>query len=89
MLSAISDRSAVLARARELADAGDAQLALHVVDLLALAPGDDPDVVAARELKAELCNTRADEVDPYVSRSCYRSSARLLEKGYTSWTGLG
>ena len=89
VLSAISDRSAVLARARELADAGDAQLALHVVDLLALAPGDDPDVVAARQLKAELCNTRADEVDPYVSRSCYRSSARLLEKGHTSWTGLG
>jgi hypothetical protein len=45
-------------------------------------------VVAARGLKAELCRTRADEVRPYVSRAAYRSSARLLDGGSTSWQQL-
>lgn len=86
--SAITDPDAVLAKARELADAGETQLALHVVDLLALGDGEDPSVVQARALKAELCITRSGEVEPYVSKSCYRSSARLLEKGTSSWTNL-
>lgn len=88
VLSAIGDPEAVVARARELADAGETQLALHVIDLVALAPGDEPVVVAARTLKAELCETRAEQVDPYVSRACYRSSARLLGAGSASWTTL-
>jgi len=88
VLSAIADTTTVLARTRELAAQGQIQLALHVVDLLALAPGDDPDVVAARTLKAELCRTRAGEVKPFVSRSCYHSSASLLDEGHTSWTEL-
>ncbi len=87
VLSAV-DPATVLTRARELAAAGETQLALHVVDLLALGAGDEPEVAQARALKAELCNTRAGEVDPFVSRSCYRSSARLLDNGHTSWTGL-
>lgn len=88
VLSGIADPQAVLDRARELADGGDTQLALHVIDLLALAPGDDPIVVDARALKAELCRTRAKEIDPFVSKSCYRSSAGLLDDGHTSWTHL-
>ena len=88
VLSAITDPQAILDRARALADAGQTQLALHVVDLLALGAGDEPAVVAARTLKAELCNTRAGEIDPYVSKSCYRSSARLLETGPASWQRL-
>ncbi|MCP4007252.1 MAG: MBL fold metallo-hydrolase [bacterium] len=88
VLSAIVDREAVLVRARSLADSGETQLALHVIDLIALAPGDDPEVVAARELKADLCRTRAKEVKPFVSKSCYASSARLLKRGHTSWTHL-
>lgn len=88
VLSGIADPQAVLDRARELADGGDTQLALHVIDLLALAPGDDPVVVDARALKAELCRTRAKEIDPFVSKSCYRSSAGLLDDGHTSWTHL-
>ncbi len=87
VLSAI-DPAVVVARARQLADAGDTQLALHVIDLVALSTSDEPAVVEAKALKAELCNTRATQVQPYVSRSCYRSSARLLDKGHTSWTGL-
>ena len=88
VLSAITDARAVVERARALAAAGDIQLALHVIDLLALAAGDDPDVVEARALKAELCRIRAKEVDPFVSKSCYRSSAGLLDDGHTSWTHL-
>ena len=45
VLSAIGDPDVVLERARSLAEAGETQLALHVVDLLALADGDDPVVV--------------------------------------------
>jgi alkyl sulfatase BDS1-like metallo-beta-lactamase superfamily hydrolase len=86
--SAITDPAAVLARARELADGGETQLALHVVDLLALGRGDEPEVAEARALKAELCRTRASEVSPFVSKSCYRSTARLLDAGAISWTGL-
>jgi uncharacterized sulfatase len=88
VLSAISDPKHVLARARALADGGDTQLALHVVDLLALASGDDPHVVEARALKAELCNARAKQIRPYVSKACYRSSARMLQAGSTSWRNL-
>jgi alkyl sulfatase BDS1-like metallo-beta-lactamase superfamily hydrolase len=88
VLSALVDKAAVLARARELDASGETQLALHVIDLLALAPGDDPEVVEARQLKAELCRKRAREVDPYVSQACYRSSAALLERGATSWQRL-
>jgi alkyl sulfatase BDS1-like metallo-beta-lactamase superfamily hydrolase len=89
VLSAIADPGAVLERARQLAAQGETQLALHVIDLLALAEGDREDVVEARALKAELCRTRAGEVAPFVSKSCYRSSARLLDDGHTSWTHLG
>jgi uncharacterized sulfatase len=84
-LSAIADRGAVLARARELAEAGETQLALHVVDLLALAPGDAPDLQEARALKAELCRKRAGEIAPYVSKALYQTSAARLEAGRRRW----
>ncbi|WP_416897016.1 MAG: alkyl sulfatase dimerization domain-containing protein [Minwuia sp.] len=86
VLEAIGDPQTVLAKARSLAEAGDAQLALHVIDLLALAPGSDPAVVEAQKLKAEICRTRAGEVAPYVSKALYESSARLLEKGKRRWS---
>ncbi|MDX2380935.1 MAG: alkyl sulfatase dimerization domain-containing protein [Acidimicrobiia bacterium] len=88
VLSAIADPQFVLDRARQLGARGDTQLALHVIDLLALAAGDDPAVVEARSFKAELCRSRAKEIDPFVSKSCYRSSAGLLDDGHTSWTHL-
>ena len=59
-----------------------------MIDLLAFAEGDDPAVVEARSFKAELCRSRAKEIDPFVSKSCYRSSAGLLDDGHTSWTHL-
>jgi alkyl sulfatase BDS1-like metallo-beta-lactamase superfamily hydrolase len=88
VLSAIADPQAVLDRARALAEAGDTQLALHVIDLLALGRGDEPAVIEARALKAELCRSRSREVEPFVSKSCFRSSAALLDTGETSWTHL-
>jgi alkyl sulfatase BDS1-like metallo-beta-lactamase superfamily hydrolase len=88
VLSAISDRKGVLDRVRELADAGKTQLALHVVDVLALAPGDDPDVAAARALKAELCRTLAEDAHSFVSQSLYVSSAKLIDEGSPLPTGL-
>ncbi len=84
-LSAIADRSAVLARARALAAEGETQLALHVVDLLALAPGDAADLIEARALKAELCRKRAEELRPYVSKALYETSAARLEAGRRVW----
>jgi len=88
ILSAISDRAAVLERARTLATEGQPQLALHVIDVLALAPGDDPDVVAARKLKAELCRTLAAETPSFVSQSLYVSSSRIIEQGAPKPTGV-
>ena len=88
VLSAIGDPSAVVAKAEQLRDSGQVQLALHVIDLVALADGDGPVVVRAREVKAELCRLRAKEVTAFVSKSLYESSARLLDGGGTSWTGI-
>jgi uncharacterized sulfatase len=88
VLSAIADPGAVITRARQLAEQGDTQLALHVIDLLALGDGDQAEVAEARAVKADLCRTRASEITPFVSKSCYHSSARLLDDGHTSWTHL-
>jgi uncharacterized sulfatase len=88
VLSAVADPQKVLERAQALADEGQTQLALHVIDLLALGRGDEPEVIEARALKAKLCRARAREVDPFVSKSCYRSSAGLLDDGKTSWSHL-
>jgi uncharacterized sulfatase len=85
MLSAV-DPQRVVARARELADTGELQLALHVVDLVALAPGDDPVVDEARRAKAEWCDALARRTAPFVSRSLYKGSARLLRNGHTRWS---
>lgn len=70
---AITDKQAVLESTRYLRDNDRVQEALHVVDLLALAPGEDPHIQAARALKAELCALRAQEATSYVSRSLYRT----------------
>jgi alkyl sulfatase BDS1-like metallo-beta-lactamase superfamily hydrolase len=86
VFEALGDPQTVLTKARSLAEAGKIQLALHVIDLLALAPGDDPAVVEARTMKAELCRTRAGDVAPYVSKALYESSARLLETGKRRWS---
>ncbi|MFM0698246.1 alkyl sulfatase dimerization domain-containing protein [Paraburkholderia sediminicola] len=75
VLSALADPKRVLAEARALQSEGETQLALHVLDLLALAETDTPEVRAARELKAQLCRERATQVPSIVSRQLLLSSA--------------
>ncbi len=86
--AAITDPEAVLREATALHARGETQLALHVIDLLALAAADDGVTRRAQALKAALCRQRATEVAPHVSRAMHESSARLLERGETSWTAL-
>ena len=75
ILDAIADKEAVLAAARGHLDRGERQLGLHVIDLLAMAGGDSSEVVAARELKAELAAALADESPTYMSTNYYRAVA--------------
>lgn len=88
ILSALGDREAIFARARALADAGENQLALHVIDLLALAGGDAEEVAAARALKSDLCMELARKADSFVSQSLYVSSARIIARGSPKPTGI-
>jgi alkyl sulfatase BDS1-like metallo-beta-lactamase superfamily hydrolase len=85
VLDAIVDKQAVLEKARSLAAEGKTQRALHVVDLLALAPGSSAEVVEARTLKAALCRERSKQVSPYVSKALFESSARRIESDKQSW----
>ena len=77
--AAITDPAAVIERAATLRDAGDIQLALHVIDLLALGAGDDPAVAEARVLKAELCRLAALANPSYVTQSLYLNGADQLD----------
>lgn len=75
---ALGDHEQVLMRASELQAAGELQLALHVIDLLALDASDDLVIKRARDLKAALCEARAQTVSSVVSRHLYLSSADEL-----------
>jgi len=85
---AITDKPGVVAQARALAKAGRWQLALHVIDLLATAAGDAPEIAQARLLKAEWLRRRAPEVPSYVSRNLYRVSADMIEQGTQARFGI-
>ncbi len=85
--AAITDPAAVLDRARALGAAGDVRLALHVVDLLALGAGDEPVVVEARTLKAELCRQAALGNPSYVTQSLYLDGADELERANEAAAG--
>ena len=86
---AIVDPEHVIARAEALETAGGIQLAMHVIDLVALGPDDEPTVVRAREIKARLCRVRGKQVAPLPSKGLYKSSRLLLEQGTVSWQGVG
>lgn len=78
VLAAVGDARRVLEHARGLQARGEVQLALHVVDLVALAPGEDPVLREARELKAALLVARAAQQTSFVSRNLLKSEAELL-----------
>jgi alkyl sulfatase BDS1-like metallo-beta-lactamase superfamily hydrolase len=73
--SAIGDPQGVLDRAKALREQGDHQLALHVVDLLALGSSDTPEVAEARILKSELAEYMAIHASSFISTNLYRSMA--------------
>jgi uncharacterized sulfatase len=85
---AIADPDAIIARTETLAADGKVQLAMHVIDLVALGPDNEPAAMRARTIKADLCRARSKEIDPYPSKGLYKSSARLLRAGTTSWEGV-
>lgn len=79
--AAVTDKQALLAHARGLAERGEFQLALHVIDVLAGADGNSPELDQARRLKAAWLRERAAQVPSYVSRSLYKVSADMIEQG--------
>jgi uncharacterized sulfatase len=85
---AITDKPAVIAHAQALAARGEQQLALHVIDLLATAQGDDPAIAQARQLKAQWLRERSGQVRSYVSRNLYRVCAERIENGQAQAFGI-
>ena len=75
VFAALGDPAVVLARAKALAEAGEPQLAMHVVDLLVAGPDDNAVVRDATALKASLCETLSAGVSSFVSRNLYLSAA--------------
>jgi alkyl sulfatase BDS1-like metallo-beta-lactamase superfamily hydrolase len=80
VLSAV-DPATVLRLAEELIGSGEHQLALHVLDLLAGAPGDADYLVTARKLKGDCAESLARACPTFVSRSIYFGAARLHRAG--------
>lgn len=76
---AVVDKRAVLSQATRLAEGGQLQLALHVIDLLALAEGEAPEIAQSRRLKAGWLRERARQVQTYISKSLYHHGAARLE----------
>lgn len=85
---AIADPGAVIAQAEALAERGDPQLAMHVIDLVALGPDDEPAVIRARSVKSDLCRSRSKQIAPYPSKGLYKSSGIRLKQGVISWEGV-
>lgn len=88
MADAITDKAGVIAAASAHAEAGRWQMALHVIDLLATAPGDAPALIQARKLKANWLRERARQVSSYVSRNLYRVSAEMIDNGTQARFGI-
>lgn len=88
LAEAITDKASVLSEARRLAAGGELQLALHVIDLLALTSGDAPEIAEAQRLKAGLLHERAGEVRTYISKSLYHHGAARLEASIKQKAGL-
>jgi alkyl sulfatase BDS1-like metallo-beta-lactamase superfamily hydrolase len=78
LLGSAADVQHVVARAHALAEAGQIQHALHVIDLVAQLPEDTPMHSQIRDFKADLLDRRALQVSSVVSRNLYRSMAEQL-----------
>lgn len=80
IFEAIGDRKQVLEKTKQLMDSGEVQLALHVIDLLALANGEESEIWEAKKLKSKLLHLNSKEVPSIVSTNLYLSHADLLDK---------
>lgn len=78
---AITDRQAVIAQASALAQRGQTQLALHVIDLLASLQCDGPEIAQARRLKAQWMRQRASQTRSFISKSIFHAAAQMIEDG--------
>jgi len=70
----LAGASALLERARVLQEAGDAQLALHVVDFV-IDSGDAACARAAWQLKSQLLAARADAEPSFIARNILKNGA--------------
>ena len=78
----------MITRGEALVADGQVQLAMHVIDLVALGPNDEPAVIRARGIKSDLCRTHSKEIEPYPSKGLCKSSGTQLREGTTSWEGV-
>ncbi|MFT3800092.1 MAG: alkyl sulfatase dimerization domain-containing protein [Burkholderiaceae bacterium] len=87
--AAIADKRHVIDCAQRHADAGDLQLALHVIDLLAGLHTDSDEAAQARSLKARWLRERAGQTRSYVSKNLYHAGADVLEGKAENRLGIG
>ena len=80
VLSAV-DPAVVVERAKALMADDEWQLALHVLDLVAGAAGDDPILLEARTLKGDCAAALGKACPTFVSRSIYKGAAMLHRAG--------
>lgn len=78
---AITDKQAVIARACALAERGQTQLALHVIDVLASLQCDGPEIAQARKWKAQWMRQRASQTRSFISKSIFHAAAQMIEDG--------
>ena len=80
VLSAV-DPAVVVERAKALMADEEWQLALHVLDLVAGAAGDDSVLMEARTLKGDCAEALGKACPTFVSRSIYKGAAMLHRAG--------
>lgn len=78
VLRLVGDPQKLLARAKELMQAGKVQLALHLADFVLDAGG--PDLAAALALKAEGLQRLADQEASLIARNIFLAGVRQLKK---------
>ncbi len=85
---AITDKQAVIAQASVLAEQGNTQLALHVIDLLATLQCDGVEIAQARQLKAQWMRQRASQTRSFISKSIFHAAAQITEDGQAAVLGF-
>lgn len=64
------------------------QLAMPVIDLVALGPDDESAVLRTRSIKTDLGRARSKQIAPYPSKGLSVSSGLRLKQGIISWEGV-